>query len=370
MSKDRKASREELRQQLDEELSSHSPFALITLAEWQRRERRHRMPLGIGVILLMGVFFIPSLFLIGLITDENWRAAAAFPLMFAAIGAWMWSLSLLSRRFGLCCPYCHTAFAFNHNRSKFERIRPYDDLGRCPRCQRMIFTDWTKEEGWAETDPAAIQRKRSTPQWYSLSTWIASGIIGFFAAFIFWRPYIPLAIYKLGAEDLVFHFAPVTALLIWGLILSIRSFVLKEGRYLIWTAVRYAVIVFGICVVTFIVIAYRMNPNGGLDKFAEQIRQTADLSSIRTWAEGYQPSKSDARTRSGDAVFVQADRWPDCIRALGPTKVLYVLAEKRMTLIFVGRYWFWTFTVAPSGTKPENVNGKSVQLSDGIWVEE
>ena len=169
MSKDRKASREELRQQLDEELSSHSPFALITLAEWQRRERRHRMPLGIGVILLMGVFFIPSLFLIGLITDENWRVAAAFPLMFAAIGAWMWSLSLLSRRFGLCCPYCHTAFAFNHNRSKFERIRPYDDLGRCPRCQRMIFTDWTKEEGWAETGPAAIQRKRSTPQWYSLN---------------------------------------------------------------------------------------------------------------------------------------------------------------------------------------------------------
>jgi hypothetical protein len=158
MGKDRQTSRELLRKQRDEELAHNRPFPLITLAEWRARERRATIPLIGSMFVILPLYLIPIAlsYHLTMTTGGSWWLAILMPptaILYFLVGRYV--LPFVPRRYGLRCPYCPCAFVHYHNRSAIERNRPYEDRGRCPRCQRMIFTDWAKEEGWNKVNSKA-----------------------------------------------------------------------------------------------------------------------------------------------------------------------------------------------------------------------
>ena len=161
MGEDRKTSRDLLRKQRDEELAHGRPFPLITLAEWQAREHRARIPKNVAVLVISALIAIPLVALASLAREHPWCLVVLVlaPLVLFPLGLTC-SVGFVSRRWGLCCPYCRKDLDYNINRGKHGRTGSYEDRGRCPRCQRMIFTDWSKEDGWAATDPDARRSRR------------------------------------------------------------------------------------------------------------------------------------------------------------------------------------------------------------------
>lgn len=358
--------REELRRQRDEELSLHRPFPLISLAEWQARVRRSRIPLIVtlfssiivtfGLISLLGIPSVKSSLNVWL-----WMGILGVLCVILPILTMFLPLSRLSRHFGLCCPYCSCIFAAQENRLRFLPTRPYDERGRCPRCQRLIFSDWATEDGWE-----AVALRPREPRWDSVSTLLAMGVVICYVVVIFsCGQYLPRVIWGLEIQNYVFILAPAVAFVLWGILMYVRVFVLKERRLLAWTAVRWAVILLGTCVCLTILVFVSKYPTRGLDMFAERVKQQADVAALRSWAEDFQPAKNDVPTGGGHAFRVQGDHWPECVKMLKPTHVFCNPKGKRLILFFQGQYFLRTLNIAPPGTEQEE---ESVSIGSGIWA--
>jgi hypothetical protein len=144
---------QELRRQRDEELAKNRPFPLISLAEWQARSRKIWYPVTPLILGILGVILGP-IWLFAYLELPPW-IIPIWCIMCAFLVRWPFSpaMKLLNNRIGLACPYCREDLApalpwVTRKRLRRDPGLTWDDLGRCPKCQRIILSDWTKEKGW------------------------------------------------------------------------------------------------------------------------------------------------------------------------------------------------------------------------------
>ena len=212
---------------------------------------------------------------------------------------------------------------------------------------------------------------KTRPRWYSLSTWLALGVIALYFL-IGWPSSHDL--FHSGCSYLAPLFLniilPISILLAAGA-LTIRVCRARLTRTMVlWTALRYGIVSlgavgYGITAVSVIHFLHTQSGPAITKRFHDRMEEEADIPAIRAWMDEYVASLHE--TVEG-RFFPDESSWPPCIAKLQPRLAILDPSEMTLDLHFgEGRpRSFMVLTVAPRGESTSLA--RAIHLDDGAWV--
>lgn len=166
-----------------------------------------------------------------------------------------------------------------------------------------------------------------------------------------------------SASLLVLYVGIPLAFLLWVLIIIYRVIVRKNRRGVIWTGIKYGIIVFGIMGLGFWMLGM-VPPTAQTFTLGYwiQAKVWVDVDDVRKWTKEYKRS-DEANER------IPRVKWPTCLASipLGRGQLLYDPEISSVTLVEGSGHGHWGLTVAPKGT-PLPDYWCVMRLEDGAWV--
>ena len=166
-----------------------------------------------------------------------------------------------------------------------------------------------------------------------------------------------------SAFYLVLYVGLPLAFLIWASCLIHRIAIRKKRRRVIWTAVKSAIITFGVIglVFGFLGMIPRTVDTFGLGYWCH-VKVWADVDEIRVWGRKW-------GARMGKFQSIPKTLWPASLRCMPFTDgaLSYRRDDATVTLFEGGGHFHWGMTVAPEGTPVPDGPGV-LKLEGGAWV--